>query len=259
MRKSRRVGSRQLGSKRRNAQGGSNPWSDARSCLTWLRRWRRWGSRRVGPQCPRESYREFRCGRADCRRWVQICSCCDRGQRYCGLRCAQAARRESQRRSQLEYEQKPEAKLLRAARQKRYRARLALAASRPPEPGEPPCAVAERDPGGPAPSPGGSAAEAEEAQDRAVAMDAANCQRVDPYNVTHQGCLGSACVSQWRASRVASLGPRLFLVRCCFCGAWCRPERRRGPLRGRQRRRLHPLSRWIGSRVLCERTQPDEV
>lgn len=289
MGKSGRVGCRQLSSKRGNSQAGSDPWFEARSCPASLRRWPRWGSRRVGPQCSREGYREFRCGRPECGRWVQICSRCDRGNRYCGPRCARAARRESQRKSQLKYEQKLKAKLLRAARQKRYRARLALAAAsrqpepdeelpavterdpedpapsqggsaadqeeeaqdaarwalaaapRQPEPEEELPAVAERDPECPAPSQGGSAADQEETQDAAVTSDSVSSERVDPHSVTHQGSLGSAYVSQWRASRVASLGPGLFPVRCCFCGAWCRPERRRGPLRGRKRRRLPPF------------------
>lgn len=236
MRKSWRVGPQQLcRSRNRGNRARFGPGSGARDPVTRQRIWRRWGSRRVGPKCRREGYREFRCGRDHCRRWVRICSCCDRGHRYCGQRCARAARRESQRKSQRKYEQKARARRLRAERQRRYRARVLLSdTEQQPD-------VDESDPKGQAPIQEVSGADEEEAQDAAAASDSSSPDRVDQQKVTHQGSLGSACVSQWRASRIASLRPGFFPVRCCFCGVWCRPERRRGPLRGRQRRRIHPF------------------
>lgn len=256
MRKSWRVGPQQLGRgrKRGNLQDRFDPWFGARHRVARPRRWRRWGSRRAGPKCSREGYREFRCGRFRCRRRVRICSCCDRGQRYCGDGCSRAARREKQRESQRKYEQTAEARRLHAARQRRYEAGLLLAAAqRQPERDEELPAVDENDPDGQAPIKGrsragkeetireGSRAGKEEAQGVAAARASTTLDRVDPQKMTHQGSLGSACVSQWRASRIASLGPGFFPVRCCFCGAWCRPDGRRGPLRGRHRRRIRPF------------------
>jgi hypothetical protein len=54
-----------------------------------------------------------------------ICSRCDRGQRYCGPVCAQAARRASLRAAGKRYQAGRPGRRTHAARQRRYRARLA--------------------------------------------------------------------------------------------------------------------------------------
>ena len=208
------------------------------------RRWRWWGSRRREPPCRREGYREYRCGRAGCGRWVRICSCCDRGHRYCGRSCAQAARRKSQRKSQQKYEQKPRARRLRAARASRHRARRASSAAQSsPEPGEdlPAVSAGSSDPEDPPPIRDGSTTARPKAPEVVAASEPAIPCGVDSQKVTHQGSPSSACLSQWRSSRIASGREGLCRVRCEFCGAWCWPAKRRGPLRGRRRHRLRPF------------------
>ena len=232
----RRAGPQELCRRRKrgNLRDRFLPRSGTGRPVAQQRVWRQRGSRCVGPKCSRDGYREFRCGYDSCQRWARICSCCDRGHRYCGERCARAARQGSQRKSRRKYEQTARARLLRAERQRRYRTRVLEAAAQQQQP-----EVRESDLDAPAPI-HDSGADNEQTRD-AAASGSGSPDRMDPQKVTHQGSLGSACVSQWRASRIASLGPGLFPVRCSFCGAWCRPERRRGPLRGRQRRRIHPF------------------
>jgi hypothetical protein len=67
------------------------------------------------------SARLFQCAR--CRRQVVICSHCDRGNRYCGKRCAQTARRQSQREAGRRYQRKRRGRFAHADRQRRYRQR----------------------------------------------------------------------------------------------------------------------------------------
>ena len=64
------------------------------------------------------SARLFNCAR--CRRQVVICSHCDRGNRYCGKRCAQTARRQSQREAARRYQRTRRGRFAHAERQRRY-------------------------------------------------------------------------------------------------------------------------------------------
>ena len=61
---------------------------------------------------------------ARCHRLVVICSRCDRGQRYCSGRCAQAQRRRSIREAGRRYQRTPLGARNNAARQKRWRVRI---------------------------------------------------------------------------------------------------------------------------------------
>ena len=67
------------------------------------------------------SARVFNCAR--CRSQVIICSGCDRGNRYCGKTCSQAARQNAQRRAARRYQRTRRGRFQHAERQRRYRAR----------------------------------------------------------------------------------------------------------------------------------------
>jgi hypothetical protein len=62
---------------------------------------------------------------ARCQRLVVICSRCDRGQRYCSASCAQVQRRRSVREAGRRYQRTPLGARNNAARQKRWRIRIA--------------------------------------------------------------------------------------------------------------------------------------
>ena len=65
--------------------------------------------------------RVFECAR--CERQVNICSPCDRGQRYCGRACSAQARRASMRAAGRRYQQSRRGRDCHAERQQRYRLR----------------------------------------------------------------------------------------------------------------------------------------
>lgn len=65
--------------------------------------------------------RIFNC--SQCHKQVFICSYCDRGNRYCGKKCSDLARRANVRAANCRYQQSTTAKILHAARQQRYRTR----------------------------------------------------------------------------------------------------------------------------------------
>jgi hypothetical protein len=65
----------------------------------------------------------FNCAR--CRRLVVICTRCDRGQRYCSAHCSQVQRRRSVREAGRRYQRTPLGARNNAARQKRWRLRIA--------------------------------------------------------------------------------------------------------------------------------------
>ena len=67
------------------------------------------------------SARLFTCAR--CRRQVVICSHCDRGNIYCGKRCSETARRQSQREAGRRYRNTRRGRFAHAERQRRYRQR----------------------------------------------------------------------------------------------------------------------------------------
>jgi len=67
------------------------------------------------------SARVFNCARCRCQ--VVICSHCDRGNIYCGKRCAQTARHQSQREAGRRYQRTYRGRLAHAARQRGYRQR----------------------------------------------------------------------------------------------------------------------------------------
>jgi len=68
------------------------------------------------------SARLYNCARCHCQ--VVICSNCDRGNIYCAGGCAEAARRTSQRATGERYQQTYRGRLMHAARQSRYRAKV---------------------------------------------------------------------------------------------------------------------------------------
>lgn len=65
--------------------------------------------------------RLFNCARCRCQ--VLVCSHCDRGNIYCGKRCAQAARCQSQREAARRYQDTRRGRRCHAERQRRYRQR----------------------------------------------------------------------------------------------------------------------------------------
>jgi hypothetical protein len=67
------------------------------------------------------SARVFNCARCRCQ--VVICSHCDRGNIYCGKRCSQTARHQSQREAGRRYQRTYRGRLAHAARQRRLRQR----------------------------------------------------------------------------------------------------------------------------------------
>ena len=67
------------------------------------------------------SARLFNCARYHAQ--VVLCSCCDRGHRYCGSTCADTSRRESQRAAGQRYQDSRRGRRCHAARQGRYRQR----------------------------------------------------------------------------------------------------------------------------------------
>jgi len=67
------------------------------------------------------SGRLFLC--AACRNQANICSCCDRGQIYCGRGCALRARRQTIRDAGRRYARSQRGRRMHAARMGRYRAR----------------------------------------------------------------------------------------------------------------------------------------
>ena len=67
------------------------------------------------------SARLFNCAR--CRYQVVICSHCDRGNLYCGKRCSETARRQSQREASKRYQKTRRGRLAHAEHQRRYRQR----------------------------------------------------------------------------------------------------------------------------------------
>ena len=63
------------------------------------------------------------CGNPDCLSLFAICSCCDRGQRYCSLSCRSQARVRQHRAANRRYQRSSEGRLDHRDRQKRYRCR----------------------------------------------------------------------------------------------------------------------------------------
>lgn len=59
-----------------------------------------------------------------CRSAFFVCRRCDRGQRYCGERCRQKARREQRRAANRRHQRSPEGRLDHRDRQREYRRRL---------------------------------------------------------------------------------------------------------------------------------------
>ena len=67
------------------------------------------------------SGRLFLCRR--CRSQAIVCSCCDRGQAYCGVECARQVRRQAQRAAAERYAESLRGRRCHADRSRRYRAR----------------------------------------------------------------------------------------------------------------------------------------
>ena len=70
-----------------------------------------------------EAFRVYACAR--CQSSAQICSKCDRGQRYCSKECSSMARRTTQRAAGRRYQRTLKGRLSHRSRQHRYRLRLA--------------------------------------------------------------------------------------------------------------------------------------
>ena len=64
-----------------------------------------------------------RCSNPDCLSLFAICSCCDRGQRYCSSSCRSQARVRQHRAANRRYQRSAEGRLDHRDRQKRYRCR----------------------------------------------------------------------------------------------------------------------------------------
>lgn len=64
-----------------------------------------------------------RCGNPDCLSLFAVCSCCDRGQRYCSPSCRSQARVRQHRAANHRYQRSTEGRLDHRDRQKRYRCR----------------------------------------------------------------------------------------------------------------------------------------
>jgi hypothetical protein len=75
------------------------------------------------PAVIEDSHRMFHC--AGCHGQVMICRRCDRGQRYCSAECAHSGRRRSVREAGRRYQRSPLGARNNAARQKRWRLRIA--------------------------------------------------------------------------------------------------------------------------------------
>ena len=61
------------------------------------------------------------CSHSACRALFMICTCCDRGQRYCSQLCRDRARRRQHRAANRRHQSSPEGRLDHRDRQKRYR------------------------------------------------------------------------------------------------------------------------------------------
>jgi hypothetical protein len=70
-----------------------------------------------------EFFRSFLCTR--CRKEAQVCSTCDRGQRYCSKDCSAIARRESQRAAGRRYQSTQQGRVNHRIRQQKYLSRIA--------------------------------------------------------------------------------------------------------------------------------------
>lgn len=88
---------------------------------------------------PQPGFRRFKCPR--CAAICYICSCCDRGQLYCGPACATAARVERLRRLRQAYARSGEGKKKNRARQAAFRARRQIRVTDPAPPEPPPPAI----------------------------------------------------------------------------------------------------------------------
>ena len=63
------------------------------------------------------------CIHSDCGSLFAICSCCDRGQRYCSQQCRDRSRLRQRRAANRRHQRSPEGRLDHRDRQKRYRCR----------------------------------------------------------------------------------------------------------------------------------------
>lgn len=157
-------------------------------------------------------YRLFLCAR--CGTALRICSCCDRGHRYCAPDCAALARTDSLRRARRRYyRNNPDAQANNAEGQRRFRARRRQAVK---DQGSPPSDDL--------PTVVPAAAEISSAPVEEVIRD------VSPQAAEHTGS------DEHAASE---------LVRCDFCDRPCRPVVRHDFRRRRRREALRALH-WLG-------------
>jgi hypothetical protein len=151
------------------------------------------------------SGRLFVCAWCGCE--VVVCSCCDRGQIYCGVDCAGQARRQTLRGAGRRCQQTRRGRRMHAARMARYRAKLAQSSAcvavGMPDEGWPREIVTHH--GSPAPSTGDLVAG------------------------------GATAMPRDDASPAEPLGPAM--THCHWCGRCCRLPLRRGFLRRCDHRR----------------------
>ena len=195
----------------------------------------------------REGHRSFTC--RGCKREIQICSRCDRGQVYCSRPECQsqrvAARRASKLQASLNYQQTKIGKLNHSARQARWRNPPDANVTRQAPPrAEPEVKLETREgdaaerlapcPGGwcDGSSEGGVGAEPEAGGEDGEVVEADGATGLVAGSAAGSGGrAGAAGNAGTVAGEPASAGR----VRCDFCGRWCRGPLRRGFLRRRGR------------------------
>ncbi len=130
---------------------------------------------------------------ARCRAVAFICTSCDRGQLYCPGDCARAARQSSRREANRRYARSPEGRLKSAARSKRYRIRRCVT-------------------------------------DQGSLDD---CSRVVLVASTTNAVAETSSNEPPPTTELKSDAAIGNGLQCWFCGRWCGPWIRHGPLRRR--------------------------
>src|SRR5450631_1542804 len=133
---------------------------------------------------------------AGCRTVAFICTPCDRGQRYCPGDCARAARQSSRREANRRYARSTEGRLNGAARSKRYRNRRCVT----DQGSLPDCSR--------------------------VVLDASTTNAVAETSSNEL-----PPITELKSDAAIGNG-----LQCSFCGRWCGPWIRHGPLRRRSAR-----------------------
>ena len=148
-----------------------------------------------------ETYRLFLCAR--CLRQVSICAACDRGQWYCGKKCAQHSRRERVRAAGSRYQRSPQGRQSHAERQARYR-------------------------------------QAQRAEQALGAGEVTHRGAAPPQATARIASSWPICTPPGQSVPILrSTLPPPSWVACTICGSLCQPYARRDSLRERGRRRMY--------------------